>query len=132
MKVNKSLLIIITVVLAFLFYWYGYRPSQIKKECSWVKKHQDEISAIPAMTEEELLKAGIINDCTVVLNEISKTNDSYYKSYLERREEIFPCEIENEKIIEEYKQPKQAISAKDWLEKASTEEYKFCLHSNGL
>ncbi len=35
LKVNKTTKIIIAVimVLGLLFYWYEYRPSQIKKEC---------------------------------------------------------------------------------------------------
>lgn len=33
---NKGLLILVilgVVILGIAFYWYGYRPSQIKKEC---------------------------------------------------------------------------------------------------
>ncbi len=32
MSKNKYLILVI-IILGFLFYWYSYRPEQIKKEC---------------------------------------------------------------------------------------------------
>ena len=33
--VKNKIIILIVLVLAVLFYWYGYRPSKIRHDCSW-------------------------------------------------------------------------------------------------
>ena len=33
--------LIILGILGFCFYWFEYRPSKIKHDCSWVKQHQN-------------------------------------------------------------------------------------------
>lgn len=33
-KNQKILLLILVILLGFVFYWYEYRPSEIRKDCS--------------------------------------------------------------------------------------------------
>lgn len=111
----------IMLLFAFLFYWHEIRPAQIKHDCSWVKNHSATIPAIPAMTESELKSKSMIQDCT-----------KGYKSIFADKINNSLCESNNQRLIEEYKTPRDAIPAKSWWESASPQEYQFCLHNKGL
>ena len=93
---------IILVFGAGVFYWYEWRPSQIRATCTWVKKHED---AKPAIPSRELPEA-----------------PDWMKEMMEKRG------MEYTNI--EPAQPAQP--AKDWIEPASQREYENCLHQNGL
>lgn len=93
------------------FYWYEYRPSKIRQECSWVSKHQDAVSERSAKTEEQLRADGTIIDC-IEPNRF--------------------CDALNESSIEEYSRAIPAQPARDWYDKASEKEYEFCIRSKGL
>ena len=57
------MLFLLVLLAGGWFYWFQYRPSQIKHECSWVKQHSDAVPARPAMTKDELIHQGIIRSC---------------------------------------------------------------------
>lgn len=123
--------VLLLIFLIGSFYWYGYRPSQIKQECSWVKKHQDAISAIPAKTEKELMTEGIIKNCILETDPKLSGLSAVEKFAFLMSRKIVLCS-DNQKIIDEYKNPRPEVPAKNWLEKATNSEYLFCLHSRGL
>lgn len=55
-KQNKEVVIVVTVILVFVFYWFQLRPTAIKKNCSWLtqmEKGRPEIPAFPGITKEE-------------------------------------------------------------------------------
>ncbi|KKU47276.1 MAG: hypothetical protein UX68_C0041G0005 [Parcubacteria group bacterium GW2011_GWA2_46_9] len=108
---------IILVVLIFsggLFYWFQWRPSSIRRECSWVQRHINAVQAQPAIppkSQQELLAA--YQKCK---------ND---KGYL--------CEMWYRLDHSSSGRPEiKAEPAKDWWESASPSEYSSCLHSKGL
>lgn len=120
---KKLLLILLGMfLLVGWFYWFQYRPAKIRHDCSWVKRHEDAIPAIPSKTVEELKAEGLIKDC----KKEPKTNYKYLPQLNES------CEYFNNQIIQKYKSSKPAEPAKDWWEEATEQEYKFCLHNKGL
>lgn len=105
--------VILFLILIFVFYWFEYRPTKIRQECSWVQKYQDAISYAPAKTEEQLRAEGALMDCSTY------SIDSFRDA----------CEdINNSLIGKEI----QAQPARDWYEKANTQEYEFCIRSKGI
>ena len=120
-SIGAIFILVLLLTGAGAFYWYEYRPTKIRQECSWVKKHQDAISYQPAKTEEQLRTDGILADCTLPQKNVSG--------------EIFDfkdfCEHRNKVIIDSNREI-QAQPAKDWVEKASPREYEFCIQSHGL
>lgn len=104
--------IFLILILSTVFYWFEYRPSKIRQECSWVQKHQDATAYIPAKTENELKEEGTFMDC-------SKISTGAFKDFCEHRNKSFGKEV-------------LAQPARDWYEKATTSEYEFCIKSKGL
>lgn len=112
--------------IAGVFYWYAVRPAQIRHACSWVKHHQDMIPARPAMTIDQMKEKGLIKDCTA-------PNATYNISNVVQPI-FFPnlCEDLNQTAIDEYGKAKPEVPANDWWERATSEDYQFCLHDKGL
>jgi hypothetical protein len=147
------ILFLILTSTAFLFYWFQIRPAQIKHECSWVKMHVDAKPGRPSMTKEQLIEKGIIRSCKAEIDALHKADPS--KNYqlgdmsvhtiyspmvngviramsTNPLEQATSCIEDGNKVITEYKNPVPAVPVKDWYEKASPQEYQFCLHNNGL
>lgn len=116
-----ALILLLVLIGVGAFYWFEYRPTKIRQECSWVQKHQDAIPYQPEKTEEQLRAEGALTDCSIpqknANGEIFDLNDF--------------CEHRNRVIIDSNKEI-QAQPAKDWTEKASPREYEFCIQSHGL
>ncbi len=108
---------LVILIAGLAFYWYEYRPTKIRQECSWVSKHQDAKTAIPSKTEEELMQEGSFRDCTV-------TVDNSFGFHIDKDF----CEHRNEML----KKGSPAEPARDWFEKASEKEYDFCIRSKGI
>lgn len=126
LKPNRDTLIKIIVVLcalSALFYWYEIRPTQIKHDCSWVKKIEEVIPAKPAMNEDELRVNGHLESCK---DEVIKPNSMFSNLFRD------DCVSKNERTIEEYKTSRPAVPEKESWRQASGDEYKFCLHDKGL
>lgn len=105
-----TLIILLVIVGSTSFYWFQWRPTQIKHACSWVKMHTAAIPAKPAITEHgEYTSSGIQILPGSLLAKDYKTS---YPSYTQ------PA--------------KPAIPAKDWTQPAMEQQYEFCLHNNGL
>ncbi len=119
-----SLFLIILTLLISGFYWFQVRPTQIKHDCSWVKKHSEAIPARKGMTKEELQTKGLLKDCPPELK------PKLLEDFAANRNEIM-CSYDNATIIEDNK-PLPYTPAKDWWVKATKEEYQFCLHDKGL
>lgn len=117
---TKFLVFILIFVGLAAFYWFEYRPTKIRQECSWVKKHQDSIPFEPAKTEEQLRAEGVLDDCSQA-SYVGKTFD--FNDF---------CEHRNKTIIESYKEETPEQPARDWYEKANIQEYEFCIRSKGI
>lgn len=134
MKKRQILFILLLslITLIGLFYWFQIRPTQIKHDCSWVKKHSDSIPAKQGLTVEQLRAKGLIKNCSSDSNEKLDINAFLDNKQLfgTRRKEIL-CQYDNSEIIKNNKSQKY-IPSKDWFVKASKEEYQFCLHDKGL
>lgn len=120
------------LILAGLFYWFEIRPSQIKHGCSWVAHHEDAVPERSAMTEKELQQKGMLENCSGYPEELPAPS----------RPGVIPsifdsawgkiCRDNNQKKIDDYKQTILAKPARDWYEKSTDTEYKFCLRDKGL
>lgn len=115
-NMKKSYAIALLIVTSLLFYWFQYRPSKIKKECSWVHAHTDAVAAQPSKTVEQLKQEGIYENCS---SSDPGVVGNFYKDLCDRRMKVFM-------------QGSPAQPAKDWDEKATTQQYTFCIHSKGL
>ena len=128
------------------FYWFQVRPSQIKHDCSWVKMHSNATPYRSAMTQAELESKGIIRTCKSDFDLVRKIAPNYDinsgdvslfdKSYTFAQTHAIwnatSCRKDSDRVIAAYKNPIKAVPAKDWYEKASTQQYQFCLHDKGL
>jgi len=118
-----SLLIVTIVVLttigSLLFYWFQYRPSRIRHDCSWVKEMVGYEPAKPAMTEKELLAKGIIDNC-----------DSVSERLIE--EVSLNCGYLHKHTVETYKIARPEMPAKEHWRQSTDIEYKFCLRDKGI
>lgn len=120
------LLVIVIGIGSVLFYWYQIRPAHIHHDCSWVKMHTDAVPAKIGLTEEQLKAKGLINKC------IPEPTHSPGTDPFSISDNYSPwCDISNQQIMDKNK-PQKYVPAKDWYEKASQEEYQFCLHDKGL
>ncbi len=103
---NRIFLILLTILLiSGWFYWFQFRPTQIKHDCSWIKRHIDAVPAQEAKTKEQKIKE---------LGDRYNPNNPYMMVGLS----------------DEPYRPAQP--AKDWWKPASPQEYSFCLHDKGL
>lgn len=101
---NKVLFILLSLLLTFgWFYWFQLRPTQIRHDCSWVKRHNDAIPAQEAKTKEQQIKEW---------GDRYNPNNPY----------MIPTDVPF----------RPAQPAKDWWKPASPQEYSFCLHDKGL
>jgi hypothetical protein len=155
----KRLILVIVAVIplllitACLFYWYQWRPAQIKHQCSWVKRHSAGVPGRPAMTKDELIAKGMIRSCQKDIAALKKVDPganyslgdmSVHATFTPSTDGLIramigdplydatSCIEDGNKVIADYKTPRKAIPAKDWYEQADDGEYKFCLHDNGL
>lgn len=119
-------LIILLPTLSGAFYWFQVRPSQIKHECSWVKRHADAIPAKAGKTETQLKAEGKLKDCAAIP---ASSNNEPGVTFSLLRNNL--CYVENAEVIKRNK-PQTYVPAKNWYEKATKEEYTFCLHDKGL
>ena len=131
MKHKLALIGVGLLLTAFIFYWFQWRPSQIKHSCSWVKRTEDAIPERPALSEAELKAKGLLKNCSSLTNDPS-TSDSRVTNFFDQLGKRSNCEGNNKWIIEDYKTAKPAKSAREWYVKSTDEEYKFCLRDKGL
>ena len=101
--------IVILFVLGLAFYWYEWRPTQIRHDCSWVKRHADAIPARLGKTKEEFDKC----------EEELVNNPNVRFPYLEALSKCGPT-------------AEPAQPEKNWWEEANKNEYDFCIHEKGL
>ena len=122
--------LVLLTLIAGVFYWFEYRPSKIREECSWINKHTEAIPEQPTMNEAQLKEKGLITDCSNWVKPIDPNLPQDLQNFEKRRNDI--CGSGNQRIIEKYSKSTPAIPAKDWSEKASTKEYEFCIKSKGI
>lgn len=130
MKKYASLFLLLAIVSAvgcYLFYWYQIRPAQIRHDCSWIKKHTNSIPARTGLTEEQLQAKGMLKTCFPMPSRESNGFTPLTNTGLEN----IACVFANRDTIDKYK-PQRYVPAKDWYEKATPQEYQFCLHDKGL
>src|SRR5258708_9953537 len=123
--------------VVFGFYWFSYRPTQIKKECDYVTKTKPAIPYRAAMTKDQMQKDGMIEDCDMSKNPFITAfdpNNNLSDTFKENRKQVFlhSCVVDNNKRIAKYTKEQKAEPAKQYLAPATTEEYKTCLRANGI
>lgn len=108
-------LVIILVLIGGAFYWYEWRPTKIKKDCSWVQKHSD--------TDIGLSKEDAKIEKEKCIEEANKNREYGTWGDLNYNSKIDVCNS----LWQSTPQP-----AKNWYEPASEKEYEYCLRKNGL
>lgn len=111
-------IILLIVILLSAFYWFEYRPAKIRQECSWVIQHQEAtpyIPAVPEKSKEQLIAEGVYQDCSSQSGALLKTFCEHKNRSFEAGSPAIP-----------------AKEAKSWYDKATAQEYEFCIKSKGL
>jgi hypothetical protein len=141
-KENKNtfiILAIILIILAFIFYWFQLRPTNIKKNCS------QKITTIPAdagVTKEQAeLNAKEFEKCKLKFPEIPFTGEgvnSFFifmhlesmknKLYDKQREEIDKCYDLSRNIVERDPSPERKVIGTE----SNENKYNQCLRQHGL
>jgi hypothetical protein len=122
---NKWFLLVLIVILG-LFYWLQYRPTQIKRRCSWVEDNTKEVPFRPALSLEEMEKQGFLLDC----NNLSKYDTGSIKRIGTNSKE--DCIKRNEEAIKLWGEPQPEILSEKYTREATKEEYELCLRKEGL
>lgn len=107
---NKYIIIVLLMILVFIFYWFQVRPTNIKKDCSWVT---ETIPADPGVTKEQAEANKV---------EFEKRISGDYSSSV---------------VMDRFtlsKNSKERLPSPEKIEtrEATDEEYKTCLRQNGL
>lgn len=119
---KKNALVLLGLFLsASWFYWFQYRPSKIKHECSWIKETTAYVPARPTQTEQQLRENGLLKNCQDATR-------------IDAFELLSPgwCNTSNQELIKSYKIVQPEIPIKESWRKAMDNEYRFCLHDKGL
>ena len=107
----KFLIIIGIVFIAVgYYYWYGYRPSKIRHDCSWAKEHAD-----PWAERTKSQYDACIEKCSMFKPKVESLNRVVLSP--------LPCSCE---------MPHPYRPAIDWWEPAPKAYYDFCIHEHGL
>lgn len=114
------------------FYWFQWRPTQIKHDCSWVKWTKAMVPSRPAMTENEVKEKGLLEDCTLPTPKPNKISIEVEKFWADLNISPETCEQKNKRIIDELSRASEVIPAREGWNKSTDEEYKFCLRDKGL
>jgi len=82
---------------------------------------------------------GMIENCDINDNSFTNALEKdrsiiFSEAFLKNREQVLnqTCISDNKKRIAHYTKEQQAQPAKDYQEKATEEDYTFCLQKNGL
>lgn len=125
-KKSFILIVLILFIISVMFYWFAYRPSKIRHDCSWVRMVNPATIAKPAITEEDIKNSQLEYDkCVKELAELNKYNTGYKRIFT------------NDGIMcdDLLKKERPFIPAKPeriWYKKARENEYNFCIHEKGL
>lgn len=112
----KFLIVVAVVfVIGGYFYWYAYRPSKIRHDCSWVKKSD---KASPEITQKQY------DEC------VANQNNNRQKDFEDctAKGSLF-CDLFLNSICPK---PHPATPVKEWWEPANKNQYDFCIHEKGL
>lgn len=123
-------MVILIIIIGLMFYWYEWRPTNIKRNCSQIEAIQPGLPARPAMNEQELISAGIIKPCDDLLVNIDYDNITPVEQLLIDAYE--QCPSRNAAKVAEYSVPFEGTSDQYYMRNATDKEYQQCLRSHGL
>jgi hypothetical protein len=116
---NKTFIftVLALILLGGLFYWFAYRPTQIRHDCSWVKRVNPSTPIQPAITKEDVEASKIkYNEC---INERKNRGDLFKGLF---------CDS----LLKQERPIIFATPETYWYAKANQNEYNFCIHEKGL
>lgn len=108
------LVILVLLVATSSFYWYELRPSEIRKECSWITDRKPDVLAVMEVTQEEADRKNAEN-----------------KAKCESGDSGFLHEIICEQVVVP-RTYKPAQQGEEYVRASTREEYATCLRHNGL
>lgn len=116
------------VVFAGLFYWYEYRPTEIRRECSWTPYTIPAKEAFSGVTKEEADEKNEKATAKCRKTTLADLNDKTWESVNEQAEidtfcNVFPAKEEP---------PRPAEPERTAWRQSTDREYTQCLRNNGL
>ena len=122
--IKHRFVILVILVLGACFYWFEWRPTEIKKECSYVPY---KIEAITELTQETIDKEKADFDACVTKNPSPPIKGLFSDIFIDSISAV--CS----KMPRGYGEtPRNASPARIEYREAYPAEYTFCLHSHGL
>ena len=118
--INKNKKMIGLILIAFtLFYWFAWRPTIIKKECSWTTYETEPIPAFAGITQEQAKE--MTKECLHTGMSFENFNKAYNKYFIsDDCPEVKP------------ESPRPAVPSKKITRTSTENEYKMCLRHHGL
>ena len=145
----KKSLIFVSIVSTLLFsgvlfYWFEYRPMQIRHGCSWIKKTIAEKPADPGITNDEVNQSKKnFEQCKQenkynIAQKIEKDKSNKFGELsleFAKKEGVSEEDFTARSFCDrpkEYQAPKPIEPAHDNWRQSEDFEYKFCLRDKGL
>lgn len=122
---RSGIFLVLLVVFTCVFYWYEYRPTRIRHDCSWVKVVDPVVPAVPAITKED------VNEGIKKHNECMNENKPKY-TIGDGKVHFDLSEVHCRDIILSEHPLIPEIPENIWYRKASKDEYNFCIYEKGL
>lgn len=125
--------VLIILLLGILFYWFAYRPSKIRHDCSWTKRIDPAKPIAPAITKEDVENSKLEYDECIVSQAKLKNEHGYISMFNDAGEYANSFYGVNCHTL--LKQERPAIPATPeqvWYQEADEYEYDFCIHEKGL
>ncbi len=120
------------VVFAGLFYWYEYRPTEIRRECSWTPYTVPAKEAFAGMTKEEAEQknAETSSNCRDKFPNFTEafSDERSWDSLNEKAKNYAPCNV----FPAKEESPRPAEPERTAWRQSSDREYTQCLRNNGL
>ncbi len=120
MASNKAKGAVVVLGLALIggwFYWFQYRPTEIKKDCSWVHIQN---AAVPAVPPDNSITDAQID---ALENKAKSTTGEWWESLNASAEA---------NALRKEKAGNPGKPAEDYWAKATDEQYDTCLRERGL
>ena len=119
-----GLIAVLVIFIASAFYWFEYRPTKIRHDCSWFKMTSPATPAEPAITKEDVAASQIKYDECIKKYDVKPSGNIFFDALNNKAQ----CNG----LLKQERQAALAKSETYWHREAGKAEYDFCIHEKGL
>ncbi len=133
---NKSFVftILVLFLIGGMFYWFAYRPTKIRHDCSWVRVVDPATPAEPAITSEDAQNSRLEYDKCIASQAQPKNSQGGRKRMFNDDGTIVDpfAGLFCGNLLKQERPPLPAKPEKVWYREVNKDEYNFCIHERGL